>query len=108
MFYNWKTFSWHTLSNLIFEKFSDVKPEMQHSIQLALKYSFGQNLIVLITAQIVAFMFSLMVSDGDLIIMYVSMALARFRQVNKILLDNKGSSCDRTCMTSFDYFTKDV
>lgn len=49
-----------------------------------------------------------MVSDGDLIIMYVSMALARFRQVNKILLDNKGSSCDRTCMTSFDYFTKDV
>ena len=76
---------------------------------IELKHVLEASLIVLITAKIAAFIFSPIAGDGDLIIMYVSIVLTtRFRQVNKILLDNKGSSRDRTSMRSFDYFSKFV
>lgn len=52
---------------------------------------FGENLVILIMFKIATFTFSLMASYRDLLIMSIAMALsARFRQVNKILLDHKG------------------
>jgi hypothetical protein len=57
-----------------------------------LSHVFGANLVILMMAKISTFTFSLMASYRDLLIISIAIALtARFRQVNKILLDHKGA-----------------